>query len=441
MLRPYLTDRFFIVAGLLVVSIVVSFSYPVWYPYAVGLMGVFFLLAFAEYFFLLFASKRVSALRSVKSQLSLGDRQSVDYTIQNRNGYNLNAMLVDELPFQLQHRQQVLQSKIFRESELDYNHEIKPTERGIYDFGRLMVYLTTPWLGLLKARIICQEEERVAVYPSFIQMKNMEMQVFSQTANLAGIRKVREIGENDEFEQIRNYVVGDNVKSINWKATSRNNDLMVNQYENSKSQSIYCIIDKGRSMKMPFDELTLLDYAINTSLVTSNIVLKKYDRIGLITFANKIGSILNADAQKGQLQKIIRLLYDQKTDFGESNFKLLFHTLRERVRRRSILLLFTNFEHPQEMKRNMLYLKSLNRNHLLVVIFFQNEEIEKAAHAETKTTDELYFKTFAQESIMQKERMMSELRRNGIQVILSRPQDLSVNTINKYLEIKAKRMK
>jgi len=152
-------------------------------------------------------------------------------------------------------------------------------------------------------------------------MKNMELQVFSKTATLAGIRKVREIGENDEFEQIRNYIVGDNVKSINWRATSRQGELMVNQYENSKSQQIFCIIDKGRSMKMPFDDLTLLDYAINTTLVTSNIILRKYDKIGLITFGNRIGHVINADAQSGQLQKITKALYDQQTDFQESNFE------------------------------------------------------------------------------------------------------------------------
>jgi len=104
-------------------------------------------------------------------------------------------------------------------------------------------------------------------------------------------------------------------------------------------------------------------------------------------------------------------------------------------------MLFTNFEHPDDMRRQLRYLKSLSKKHLLVVIFFTNAEIESAARQEPKSIEELYFKTFAQESIVHKQKIVAELKRNGIQVILSKPNDLSVNTINKYLEIKAKRMK
>jgi len=258
---------------------------------------------------------------------------------------------------------------------------------------------------------------------------------------MAGIRRVRQIGENDEFEHIRNYVQGDNIRSINWRATSRRGELMVNQYENSKSQMVYSIIDKGRSMKMPFNGMTLLDYAVNTSLVLSNIILKKHDRAGLITFSDKIGAIIKASAQHNHLQKLTNYLYKQKTGFNESNFELLFYTLRSQLSRRSVILFFTNFEQPYDLRRNLKYLKSLNQKHLLVVIMFKNTELESVKEMKTSKMKDIYYKTFTQKAIMEKEKIAAEIRANGIQVILTAPEDLSVNTVNKYLEIKAKRMR
>jgi len=194
-------------------------------------------------------------------------------------------------------------------------------------------------------------------------------------------------------------------------------------------------------MKMPFEDLTLLDYSINTSLVVSNIVLRKYDKAGLITFSDKIGTIVKAGSQHHQLQKITKCLYDQKTGFKESNFELLFYTIRSQVTRRSILLFFTNFEQQYDMRRNLKYLKSLNQKHLLVIIMFVNTELESAQFTEALKMKDIYYKTFAQRAIMDKEKIANELKANGIQVILTKPEDLSINTVNKYLEIKAKRMR
>ena len=257
---------------------------------------------------------------------------------------------------------------------------------------------------------------------------------------MAGIRRIRQIGENDEFEHIRSYMQGDNIKAINWKATSRKNQLMVNQFQNSRSQMIYSIIDKGRSMKMPFNGLTLLDHSVNAALVISNIILRKHDRAGLITFSEKIGSIVKAEANQSQLEKISSALYKQKTSFLESNFELMFYTLRRHLSRRSIIFFYTNFETPLDLKRNLAYLKSLNKKHLLVVISFVNTELIESSEMICRNKSDIYFKTFAQKALADKEKIMDQLTIHGIQSILTRPQDLNINVINKYLEIKAKRM-
>lgn len=257
---------------------------------------------------------------------------------------------------------------------------------------------------------------------------------------MSGIKRIRRIGRTDEFEQIKNYTQGDNIKSINWKATSRKNEIMINQYQDTRSQSVYCIIDKGRSMKMPFDNLALLDYSINSTLVLSNICLKKYDRVGLVTFNNEISTLLPADNKAGQISRISRLLYNQETGYLESNYQSLYLYIRKMISRRSIMIMFSNFENLYDMRRALPYLRQLNKRHLLVIIFFTNTELVGESEREVSTVSDIYDVTFAKRALVEKDMIAEELRSHGIQTILSKPEELSINVINKYLEIKAKRM-
>jgi uncharacterized protein (DUF58 family) len=149
-------------------------------------------------------------------------------------------------------------------------YPLRPVSRGVYAFGCTNVFLRSE-LKLIERRLRFGKKEEVAVYPSIIQMRKYELRAMRQIANEAGIKKMRRIGHSYEFEQIKNYVQGDDFRSINWKASGRRASLMVNQYEDEKSQQVYCIIDKSRAMRMPFEGLSLMDYAINTSLAISNI--------------------------------------------------------------------------------------------------------------------------------------------------------------------------
>jgi len=254
------------------------------------------------------------------------------------------------------------------------------------------------------------------------------------------VKKMRRLGNTNEFEQIKEYVKGDNYRHINWKATSRRSKLMVNQYQDEKSQQIYFVIDKSRSMKMPFEGLTLLDYAINSSLVMSNVALKKGDKAGLITFSDKIGTQLKATKNSAQLKRIMELLYTQKTQFLEANYELLYQSVRQTVKGRSLLIMYLNFESFYSLKRALPVLRRLNKSYLVVVVFFENTEISKATTIDCDTVSDVYLKTFAQKFTYEKKVMVQELRKFGIQSILSKPEELSVNSINKYLELKSRGM-
>lgn len=437
----YLKSNFFVALAVIVFVYILSYVWPILLPIAHLFLLLFVVFCIADSWRLSKLQDSLLVIREVPLKLSLSDGDTIYYTIENKSQSNVHVEFYDELPEQFQHRDMIRALILEPEEIKEIPYFIRPYERGEYHFGNChLIYSVAPF-EFIQRRLVFDLETTSMVIPSVKQMRKHELQVFSQTASLSGIRKIRQVGENDEFEHIRPYAQGDNIKSINWKATSRQNLLMVNQYQNSRHQSVYCILDKGRSMKMPFDGMTLLDYSINSVLSISNIILKKFDYAGLITFSDTIDSMVMASAKQGQLEKIADHLYKQNTGFNESNFELLHQLTRRIIKNRSIWLFYTNFETPHDLRRQLPYMKLMSRRHLFVVIIFINTELETASDMEVESKSDIYTKTFAEKMIMEKEIIKDELIRNGIQTILTKPSELSINVINKYLEIKARRLR
>jgi uncharacterized protein (DUF58 family) len=321
------------------------------------------------------------------------------------------------------------------ESTLEYS--IKPQERGEYNFGSINVYVDGP-LKLVRRRYIFNQEKTVKVYPSYIQMRRYQLHSIGSHLHETGVKRMRKIGHSMEFEQIKEYVRGDDYRTLNWKATARHGNFMVNTYTDERSQQIYCLINKGRVMKMPFEGMTLLDYAINASLVLSSVALQKQDKAGLITFAQQLDAFITADKKPTQISNILETLYKQQTNFLEPDFEKLFSVVRNRITQRSLLILFTNFESFESLERELPSLKKLAHYHLLVVVFFENTELKELTESKATDTEHIYIKTIAEKYRYEKQLIAKELQKHGIVSVLSTPQKLTVNSLNKYLELKNK---
>jgi uncharacterized protein (DUF58 family) len=189
---------------------------------------------------------------------------------------------------------------------------------------------------------------------------------------------------------------------------------------------------------MPFEGMTLLDYAINATLVISNIAIKKSDKAGVLTFQDKIGVLVPASRTSNQIGRIMQVLYNQKTAFRETDFSIVHNYVRRKITQRSLLLLFTNFESMYGLQRQLPYLQALSKIHLLVVIFFENTEIKALIDEPANDLRQVYHKAIAEKFTLEKRLIVKELKKHGIQTVLTTPQKLSVNTINKYLELKAR---
>ena len=433
----YLSNRVFLLFGGIALLFVISFLFDFLFPVAQTCLVLAVVLLVIDLFLLFNKTVILKVRRYLPKVFSLGDENKIKISIHNQSNQKLHLELIDELPFQFQKRDFNIQLSLNSNQEETIVYDLRPIERGAYTFGAINVYMSSR-LGLLERRHRHEYEMTIPVYPSIIQMKQFELRAFDRVTNQKGIKKMRRLGHSYEFEQIKNYVRGDDHRSINWKASSRRASLMVNQYEDERAQQIYSLIDKSRAMKMPFNGMSLMDYAINTSLAISNIALQKHDRAGLITFSDIIGATIKAERKSSQLQKILAVLYKEKERNLEANYELLYHAARKLIKGRSLLLLYTNFESTYAMERVLPILRRINNIHLLVVVFFDNTEIREFTQKEVKTTEDIYLQTIAQKYLSEKEQMVQKLKQYGVQAVLTRPENLTVNTINKYLELKAR---
>ena len=435
----YLTNRFFTALVFLIVLFVLGQSFSVLVTLGKGVAIAFLILVIFDLLTLFRNREGLEANRIHDAKLSNGDDNDIKVKMRSFYGVNLNAEVIDEIPHQFQRRDISWKVDLPSGEEKTLLYKLRPNKRGEYNFGGINVFVSTA-LGLIQRRYHFPSEATVPVYPSIIQMKKYEFSAFTNNLTELGIKRIRRIGQTTEFDQIKEYVLGDDPRNINWKASAKSTGLMVNHYEDEKSQPVYCIVDKGRLMRSPFEGLTLLDYAVNSALVMSNVALKKQDKAGLITFSDKMSSVVKADRRSGQLLRILETLYNQKTFYKESNYEMLATYVRRSITSRGLILLYTNFENLSSFKRQLPYLRLISKKHLLVVVFFENTELKELIQKEPTNSEGIYTQVIAERIASEKDLIVSELKKNGIYAILTPPQNLNVNTINKYLEFKARGM-
>lgn len=433
----YINNRFFFALFGVGIAYVLAFFFPFLMDVAHGLLIVLFLLFMIDFLLLFNQKNAVQAQRILPEKLSNGDQNSIKIDLKNNYPFTIKTKIIDEIPFQFQKRDFLILRAIQPKKNVLFEYILEPKQRGEYRFGSLNIFANS-LLNLVSRRFTFQKDALLPSYPSFIHLRKYELMALQNEFLLGGIKKIRKLGHTIEFEQIKEYVPGDDVRTINWKATGKRNQLMVNQFQDEKSQRIFMIIDKGRTMQMPFNGLSLLDYSINATLALSHIILKKSDRAGMMTFSKIAENKVAADNKSGQLKKISQALYNIQTNFFESDFSRLYQEVKFTVGQRSLILLFTNFETLDAVNRQMKYLRGISKSHLLVIIFFKNAELQQLIQKKPGNMQEIYDQIIAEKFEYEKKLIIQELKKYGIHTVYTLPENLNIEVINTYLEIKAR---
>ncbi|WP_439129463.1 DUF58 domain-containing protein [Polaribacter sp.] len=433
----FLNNRFFYLLACIAILFVVGFFAPLFYDISKILLFVLGLLLVIDVFLLYNLQKGITLHRTLPERLSNGDANKVSLQLQNNYSFTTHLSIIEELPYQFQKRNFVFPLTLSTKEEKTIFYDLKPTERGVYSFGNTNIYTNTP-LQLATKKYVLAAEKELKCYPSFLKLREFNFKAFTNDVISYGTKKVRRIGHSLEFEQIKEYVSGDDIRTLNWKATAKSNQLMVNQYVEEKSQPVYAIIDKGRAMQMHFNGLNLLDYAINATLAISNIILRKQDKAGMLSFSKKLEDWVVAEKRNSQMSLISESLYNLKTDFSESDFGGLYAVVKRKITHRSLLILFTNFETMDGLNRQLSYLRALAKNHLVLIVFFKNTELESLINTKPDNIQGVYDSIIAEKFMYEKISIVNELKKYGIQSVLTTPENLTGDTINKYLEFKSR---
>lgn len=434
----FLTRRFYISAVIVVLVLIGGSQVPVLFGVGKALLILWVALFLFEVG-MLWSKKGVQASRVCSPLFSNGDDNEVTLNIESSYAFPVHLNIIDEIPVVFQRRDINFKAHLPAKGSTGVSYTLRPTERGVYGFGRIRLFARTI-LGLVERRFSCGDSQDVTVYPSFKMLSRYELLAINNNLTELGIKRIRRVGNNTEFDQIKPYVQGDDYRTINWKATARVNQLMVNIYTDERSQQVYNLIDKGRVMQQAFEGMTLLDYAINASLVLSYVAVRKEDKAGIITFDAELNDFVQADKRVGQMNKILECLYGQETDFSESDYSSLCVNVSRLIGKRSLLVLYTNFSDFNSMKRQLPYLLQLNNHHRLLVVFFEDEEMKQFIAAKPQSTVEYFQQAIAEKVQYERRLIVRTLREQGIYSLLTTPKDLSVDVINKYLDMKSRQL-
>jgi uncharacterized protein (DUF58 family) len=442
----YISRRFYITLS--VVVLVLASGY-LWSPmFTVGrVLLLLFVVAVVTDIILLWRTyvntqrSTLNAFRQLSDRFSNGDENDVRIRVESSYPFPVRVEVMDEIPFIFQRRDICFRAHIEKEEAKTIRYSLRPTHRGVYGFGQIRVFAASP-IGLVQRRFTCGEAKDVKVYPSFLMLHQYELLAISNNLTEMGIKRIRRVGHHTDFEQIKDYVAGDDFRTINWKASARRSKLMVNVYQDERSQQIISVIDKGRVMQQAFQGMTLLDYSINASLVLSYVAMYKEDRAGLATFSSDFDTFVPASRRPGHLQVLMEALYAQQTEFGETDYSALVANLNKHVTKRSLIVLYTNFTGQVSLQRQLPYFQQLNQRHRLLVVFFEDVELKEylathhSHHNRRRSTEDYYRQVMADRFVYEQRLIVSTLRQHGILSLLTTPDNLSVDVINRYLEMK-----
>ena len=430
----YLTTRFYAFAIVAILLLATgNYSAPF---YTVGMAAVWLLLAatIAD-IAILYSRRGIVASRQLADRLSNGDDNDIRLRVESSYPFALRLTVIDETPFVFQRRDVDFLLRLKPREGKTIVYKLRPTQRGVYGFGRIRVFVRSA-LSLAERRYTCGESQDAKVYPSYLMLHKYELLAMNNRLTEMGVKRIRRAGNNTEFERIKEYVEGDNYRSLNWKASARRHQLMVNVYEDERSQQIVSVIDKGRPMQQAFQGMTLLDYAINASLMLSYVAVRKTDKAGLVCFADHTDTFVAPSRRHGQMERLLDALYSQQTRWSESDFGDMLATINKRLTKRSLLVVYTSFANTQAMTRQLPYLKQLNLRHKVLVVFFADNEMRDFVNSSPRSTEEYYKHVIVEKMLYEQRLLVSQLRQHGILSMLTTPQNLSVDVVNRYLELK-----
>jgi uncharacterized protein (DUF58 family) len=371
------------------------------------------------------------------ARLSLGAENLVTVLLANKSPRALNFTLRDEFPYQMPASAQFISGTLPAYDIFEACYHLRPLQRGDYRFGDVVLRYGSV-LGMFLRQARYPAAAPVKVYPNVLEVRKYDLLARKGLLFEIGLRQARVYGQGSEFERLREYSVDDEFRRINWKATARRGKPIAAEYETERSQHVICVIDTGRLMRPPIGELAKLDYVVNTALLLSYVVSLKGDHVGLLSFADEVGTFLAPKRGKGQFYRMLEALYNVQSEPVEADYSRALSYLGARHKRRSLVVVFTDLVTLDAARPLIAHLGRLAQRHLPLCVTISDPNITGVVGSQLQQSGDVYRRAVAEMLVDERQVILDTLNRSGV-LTLDVPADkLTMRVINTYLALKAR---
>ncbi len=381
------------------------------------------------------ARDEAEVTRQAPDVLSLGVPNRVELTLHNRSGRRLRLRVKDDPPGEFDTPERMRAVTLDPWERRTVSYLTTPRRRGDYAFGALHLR------GLSRLRLAWWErtvpaEETVRVYPNLQQVREFDALARRGRLEDLGLRAIRSRGEGTEFESLREYLPDDSFRSIDWKATARRGAPITRQYQAERNQALLLMIEAGRMMSAPANDMTRVDYAVNAALMLAHVAERMGDTVGLLTFSDRVKSFVAPGRGGMQTERILEELYALEAELVEPDYAGAVSFLRSRARKRALICAFTDLVDADVSAAALSYLASLRPQHLPMVATIHDAETMALAATEPSTPGEAYEKAVAQRATGERALALARLQSRGVLVVDAAPEALAISVVNRYLTVK-----
>jgi len=449
----YPTKRWLAFLAISLVLSITNMFVPGLLPLVLAIDALVLLVGWTDFLILLTTtSSGVSATRAHQRTSSIGVPLHCELTVQNRTPVTLSGSVRDDLPPTFQTRPHEHSLHLKPNSEVTFRRDLIPGRRGAFTLEKVYLKLNSPlrfWHRYFRQSYASQ----INVYPDMKQMADYAVLARTNRLSLIGVRRTRRIGQDSDFERLRDYARDDNYRHIDWRSTARRRKLTVKQYQTDQSQRVIFMLDCGRMMTNESGGLSLLDHALNASLMMAYVALHQGDSVGMLCFSDRVHAYIPPRGGSSQLNRLLQAGFDQFPRMVESRYDLAFLYLQNHCRRRSLVSLTTNVIDEVNAASVVDYLGNLSGQHLPLGVLLRDRELFDAADdvaevvLERGTTDlavldstRVYRGAAAAEILVWRQQIIRDLQHRGVLCVDAFPDELTAPLINQYLQAKARHL-
>lgn len=386
----------------------------------------------------LLGKRRFVVERSAPAIFSVGRFNAVTLTLRNLTGRSLRGMAADDPLGECEDRGLPATFVVPPQNTVTIRYEIRPTRRGARQFDSVRVRSVSP-LGLMVRQEKTWLPAAVDVYPDVHAARSLEL-LRRQGRQDARLGSLRVRGGDTEFERLRPYQSGDEIRHVDWRSTARRDDLTVRQFQAESNQNVVFALDVGRTMRAEWQGLSAVDHSLNAALLAADAALRSGDRAGLLVFDAQPRAFLAPSGGRSGARKLTRAAYALEPTFAATDYRAATAFFRTQVKSRSLFVMLTNVLEPHSAHELAGALRGLLPKHLPLCVLLRDTDVEALAVDPARDKRDLYVRAAAAEALAARDALVHTMRNAGVLVIDARPDDLTPELVRSYLDIKARRL-